>query len=76
MHNCRVCSNCKALHLASDLQYPARSKEMEFLKYKADFHLLLTEKVKSYADASKSDIKPLPNVMYKTDLEQTLDQRI
>lgn len=79
-----ACSNNQAAHLASNLQYPERSKEMEFLKYKAHNHLSITEarsrytktsKPKIYAKADKFGIEPSPNAMYvtKTDLELTLE---
>lgn len=75
--------NAQTTHLASDFQCPACSKEMEFLKNKADDHLPITEVQKRYSKASKSKsyatiAKPASesflNAIYvtKTDLEQTL----
>lgn len=77
------CSNCQAPHLASDQNCPARSKEMDFLKYKTDNHLSITEARRRYTKSSKSknyaevvkDAEPGPTSTYitKDDFQKSME---
>ena len=79
----QCCANCSSPHLASDLECSARKKEMDFLKFKSDQHLPITEArrryakqptTKSYAETMQSaPNQPSSQYVTQVDLEQTLN---